>query len=465
MKNYIKYILVFACIVSVSACQKFVDIKKSGSQSFIETTKDVQLVLDNYDLFNVEYPIDGEISADDYYMDDNRYSSDVIQAEDKALYIWQASAIRASSAQWVASYNKVYHCNLLLEALANLPATEDQATVNNLRGSALFLRAYALWPLAQIYIKPYSNANLQGPGLPIHTKSDINDVPGRGTVKETYDAILKDLNEAVGLLNTTSSISSRPNKAAAYAMLARVYLSMEDYPNALSSADAALKIKSDLIDFNSLDAGSFNPFPRFNKEVIFHSVVYKENSVLEVGYGDEDKALIAPEIINAYQDNDLRKQLYVKENLDVPNPSGTYRFIGNYEGAVGSATLFNGLAADELYLIRAECYARANQTGSAVNDMNKLLVTRWADGTYPGFSASSADNALSKTLLERRKELLMRGLRWTDLRRLNKDSKFAKTLTRTVNGTAYTLPANDPRYTLLIPQEVITNSKLPQNIR
>ncbi|MBD1362675.1 RagB/SusD family nutrient uptake outer membrane protein [Mucilaginibacter sp. ZT4R22] len=465
MKNYIKYILFFALIITVSACQKYVDIKKSGSQSFIETTKDVQLILDNYDLFNVNYPLDGEISADDYYLDDNRYNSDVIQPEDRALYIWQETAIRASATQWVASYNKIYHCNLALEALDKLKAAEDPAVVNNLRGSALFLRAYALWPLAQTYIKPYSNSTLQEPGLPVHTKSDINDVPGRGTVKETYDAIVNDLTEAVSLLNTTSSIVSRPNKAAAYAMLARVYLSMEDYPNALASADAALKIKSDLIDFNTLNLGSYNPFPRFNNEVIFHSIIDKQNSVLEVGYGDEDDALIVPEIVNAYDGSDLRKQLYIKENLDVPVPSGTYRFVGNYEGAVASPALFNGLAVDELYLVRAECYARANQTADALADMNKLLITRWVNGSYPGFTAASSEDALTKILLERRKELLMRGLRWSDLRRLNHDSRFAKTLSRTVKGKVYTLLPNDPRYTLLIPQEVITYSKLPQNIR
>lgn len=465
MKYYIRYIFALVGMMTATACQKYVDIKKSGSQSFIETAKDCQLILDNYDLFNTNYPIDGEIAADDYYLDDNRYNSDVITLEDKALYTWQPAAIRASSTQWVASYNKVYHCNLVLEALEKLQGTEQPGVINNLRGSALFLRAYAMWPLAQMYIKPYGTAALQEPGLPIHTKSDINDLPGRGTVKATYDAMLKDLTDAAGLLNPTSSISSRPNKAAAYAMLARVYLSMEDYPNALLNADAALKLKNDLWDFNTLNLDSYNPFPRFNKEVIFHAVIDFHNSVLEVGYGDENKALIDPAIIQAYGVNDLRKQLLVKENLDVPVPTGTYRFIGNYEGAVGSSALFNGLAVDELYLIRAECHARAGQTTEAANDMNTLLSTRWTTGTYTGFVAANATDALGKILLERRKELLMRGLRWTDLRRLNKDSRFAKQLSRTVNGTVYTLPANDPRYTLLIPQEVITNSTLAQNSR
>ncbi|WP_256009406.1 RagB/SusD family nutrient uptake outer membrane protein [Desertivirga xinjiangensis] len=465
MKKIIKNILALVFIVALSSCQKFVDIKKSGSQSFIETTDDCQLILDNYDLFNINYPLDGEISGDDYYMDDTRYNADVITSEDKALYTWQATAMRSSATQWVSSYNKIYHCNLVLEALDELNGTGNETVLNNLRGTALFLRAYALWPLAQLYIKPYDANNLEEPGLPIHTKSDINDVPGRGTVQETYAAIVDDLTRAAVLLNHTSSISSRPNKAAAYAMLARVYISMEDYPKALATADAALAIKKDLIDYNTLNLGSYNPFQRFNKEVIFHSVILQQNSVLEVGYGDEDKALIATDIVKAYQPDDLRKQVLVKENLDVPQPSGTYRFVGNYEGAVGSSVLFNGLAVDELYLIRAECYARSGQTASAVADMNTLLATRFATGTYAGFNAVNAEDALRKILVERRKQLLMRGLRWTDLRRLNKDPRFATDISRTINGTTYTLPANDSRYTLLIPQEVITNSKLQQNTR
>ncbi|HVK46647.1 MAG TPA: RagB/SusD family nutrient uptake outer membrane protein, partial [Pseudobacter sp.] len=187
--------------------------------------------------------------------------------------------------------------------------------------------------------------------------------------------------------------------------------------------------------------------------------------VLEVGYGDEDNAIISPEIINAYANDDLRKQLYVKENMDVPVPSGTYRFVGNYEGAVASSALFNGLAVDELYLVRAEAEARKGNTSAALKAINDLLVTRWEAGTYTDMTATDANDALGKILPERRKELLMRGLRWTDLRRLNQETRFAETLTRTVAGATYTLPPNDARYTLLIPQEVITNSSLPQNVR
>lgn len=73
---------------------------------------------------------------------------------------------------------------------------------------------------------------------------------------------------------------------------------------------------------------------------------------------------------------------------------------------------------------------------------------------------------LHKIILERRKELVFRGLRWTDLRRLNKETEFAITLRRTVKGMEYVLPPNDPRYTQQIPFSVISfNKDMPQNIR
>jgi len=98
-------------------------------------------------------------------------------------------------------------------------------------------------------------------------------------------------------------------------------------------------------------------------------------------------------------------------------------------------------------------------------DLDTLLVIRRKTDTYVPLTAGSADEALSIVLTERRKELVMRGLRWTDLGRLNEDSRFAKTLTRQIAGTSYTLPPNDPRYVLLIPNEVIQFTKMEQNSR
>ncbi|TCC99510.1 RagB/SusD family nutrient uptake outer membrane protein [Pedobacter hiemivivus] len=452
-----------------SSCEKYLDVKSENTQAFIETAEDCQLVLDNYAAMNVGYPSDGEASADDYYLRESTYSGSATDLENKALYTWEPAAQRESSTpQWINPYKVVFNANLVLEALEKLKGgSTSQATLDALRGSALFFRSYAFWTLAQQYANAYLPATAgQDAGIPLRLSPDFNDQYGRGTVQQTYDRITQDLQEAAGLLPPASLVSARPNKAAAYAMLARTYLSMEDYPKALTNAESALAtLPADhLLDFNNL-LDMDPPFLRFNKEVIFHSVMVGQPLINPNTFG----ARIVPELVDAYADNDLRKDLFLAPNTGSAHV-GTFRFRGNYDETTTSA-LFNGLAADEMYLIKAECYARANNIPAAMTALNTLLVTRWATGTYVNMTAGSVDEALTKILAERRKELLMRGLRWTDLRRLNRDNRFKVNIERKLaraDKTLYivsTLPANDLRYTLLIPRQVIRNTGAEQNPR
>lgn len=473
-------------IICMTACQKFVSVKKTSSQSYMTTANDCQQLLDNYSNMNTGYPADGEISADDYYVIGESLKSGVnppVSQEEKDLYAWKPDARRKlASPNWLGPYYVTYNANLVLETLDKLdPAKEDPAILNTLKGSALFYRGYALWFVAQLYAKPYDAATAaQDPGVPIRVKSDINEKSVRGTVKGTYDHIIKDLSDAVNLLPVTSSVATRPNKVAAYAMLARVYLSMEDYTNALANATAAINLKSSLVDYNGISTLSNSPFIRYNAEVIFHSISYYQVSnglagqVLYPGAAPNNIAKINLSLVNSYNSNDLRRAIFFKANSGVH--AGSFRFTGNYEQTFNFIpTFFNGLAVDELLLTRAECYARAGKLTEALTDLNTLLGKRWKTGTYTDLlvtdpATDTQDEVLTKVLEERRKELVMRGLRWTDLRRLNKDPRFKKDLTRTITlagvvTETYTLPANDPRYTLLLPEEVTTTTDLTQNQR
>jgi tetratricopeptide (TPR) repeat protein len=469
----IKILSAFMLCMALLSCQKFVDIQKSSNQTFMTTANDCQLLLDNYTYMNTGYPVDAEISADNYYTTAASYNEGVLPVitfEEIALHSWQPFAIRAKAdANWLNPYFVTSNANLVLETVEKIiPGSEDPVKINTVKGSALFYRAYTLWLVAQMYAKPYTAATAaQDPGVPIRLTSDINDKSSRGTVHDTYSQILSDLSLAVNLLPVTSSIATRPNKVAAYAMLARTYLSMEDYPNALINANAAIQIKGELLDYNSstVNKVSNTPFPRYNKEVIFHCVTFR-SPILSPGIASTNTAKIDPALVASYHPNDIRSRVFVKANSG--DHAGSYRFTGNYEQA-STSVLFAGLAVDEMYLTRAECYARTGDKDKAMADLNKLLENRWTTGTYTYQSAATADDALTKVLEERRKELLMRGLRWTDLRRLNKDPARKKNLTRslTINGvtTTYSLPANDVRYVLLIPQNVIDNSTIAQNQR
>jgi tetratricopeptide (TPR) repeat protein len=462
MKTYQMMIIILAGLLSAS-CEKYLDVKANSTQVFLKTSEDCQKLLDDYGVMNTIYPSDAEASAGDTYLTDASYNSASagLTAEDRTIYTWQEQAIR-SVGQWRNIYFKIYEVNTVLDLLDNLSDKPDQTTINRLRGAALFYRAFAFWQIAQSYAPPYTAADAdQQPGIPIRLESDINEVLVRGTVSQTYARIVQDLKEAVDLLPVSVSVSSRPSKVAALAMLARVYLSMEDYSQAQSSANAALQIKSDLLDYRTISTTSLTPFTRFHAEVIFQATMTR-TPLLAPGVASSSSSVlkIVPELVAQYEVGDLRRSIFLKQVDLMPN---VYTFSGNYEQAFNGA-YFVGLAVDELYLIRAECYARGGDASLAMADLNKLLRMRWS-GTYTDKTAGTADQALTLVLTERRKELLLRGLRWSDLRRLNRDPRFAVTLKRTVLGVEYTLPPNALRYTLLIPSEVINLSAHMQNKR
>jgi hypothetical protein len=166
-------------------------------------------------------------------------------------------------------------------------------------------------------------------------------------------------------------------------------------------------------------------------------------------------------LFSSYDSNDLRKQLFFKKNVD-----NTYGFKGSYNGtgARGEARNFSGITTDEMYLIRAECFARAQNKDSAMSYLNTLMQNRWRNTSWSPITASDSQDALNKVLNERRRELVWRCIRWSDLRRFNLENANI-TLTRIVNGTVYTLPPNDLRWVMLIPWEVINTTNIQQNPR
>ncbi len=156
-----------------------------------------------------------------------------------------------------------------------------------------------------------------------------------------------------------------------------------------------------------------------------------------------------------YDNNDLRKGGFFRVN------TGYQQFKGSY--AASASVLFSGIAVDELYLIRAESSARLNRVADAMADLNLLLKSRWRSTvTFPVISAANQTDALNIILLERRKELLMRGLRWIDIKRLNKEGANIVPQ-RIINGKTFSLPTDSRFYALPLPDDIIQQAGIPQN--
>lgn len=439
------------------ACTKqdeWLDIKSNRSDITPGTLENYQAILD-YDIFmNDNYPGMPLVSADNYYLTYTNWLG--ISNYGKNVHVWAQEIYQGTITigDWNNPYIMAGYANIVLEGLEKIKQTpQNRLDRENAKGSALFYRAYAFYNLISEFAKPYSAATAAtDPGIPIRLTSDINQISVRASVKEGYDRITSDLKQAIDLLPVTGLYQTRPGKTAAEALLARVYLNMEDYSNAGSYADKALNRVNRLIDFNSLPLTAAKPFPTFpnNAEVIF----YAANSILSINILN---GLVDSNLLRSYAANDLRKSAFY-----TTNSNGTI-FKGQY---TGSSYPFGGLATNELYLIRAEASARAGNTASALQDLNSLLSKRWKTGTFVPYTANNAETALILVLAERRKELPFTGtLRWEDLRRLNKDSRFAQTLTRVMNAQTYTLEPGDPRYVLPIPDNEIRLSGIAQNPR
>ncbi len=440
-------IIIFGFITS--SCKKYLDAKPDSKLFVPQTLNDYQTLLDNSNNMNRQVAWSGEGSSDDYYILNDYWS--YLEFYQQNVYIWAKQSIPdAIQNDWSLTYLPVYYSNIVLEGIQKItPNASNESQWDNLEGSALFFRSKYFFDAVLLWAKAYDkNTAATDLGIPLRLTSDFNERSVRSSVKECYERIIQDVKESAILLPATPVHVMRPSKPAAYALLARAYLSTQQYDSAVVYANKCLQLRNTLIDYNTLDSAASFPIPQFNKEVIMDFEI--PGSIWWLNY------TIDTTLINSYAPNDLRKSIFFLN----PGWAGSGQsFKGSYDG---SYNLFFGLATDEMYLTRAECYAREDNLTASLNDLNALLLKRWKTGTFVPVTATNADELLNKILIERRKELLIRGIRWMDLKRLNKAGANI-VLTRNINNQLYSLLPNDNRYALPIPDIIISLTGMQQN--
>ncbi len=456
MKKVIIYAVLLANSLVLTSCNKYLDANPDKSLVVPTKIKELQGLMDQDAMYSI-YPANSILADDNFYYTAANFATltDAVAAS----YTWSDNANALDD--WSGIYNRILYCNIALGEIDNLvDIYSSQVEKNNVKGSALFYRAYNFFEATQIFSPQYVPATAETDlGIPLKTSPDAENQTIRATMKDSYEKILSDLKIAINLLPATQTVSTyktRPSAAACYGELARIYLVIGNYDSAFRYADQCLQTYNTLIDYNNttdVALTSTTPFKRFNNEVIFHTSS-RSSSGASAGFG---KQMVDTILYSSYVANDLRKSAFYKVNT----PGFTFK--GNYNAS--TLQLFTGLAVDEIYLIRSECYARNGNMLNALNDLNTLLVKRWVTGTFTPLTTANTPDVLSVILKERRKELVFRGLRWSDLRRLNLDEKYKTTIVRNVNNQTYSLTPNDKKYTFLIPQIVIDQSGISQNPR
>lgn len=429
MKTKILHTIIILHLVFASCEKGWLEEKRDLSIIVPTTLKDMRLLLNNDRPMAQDGKIFAELAADDYYTLEDQLNS--LPPFWRSAYLWDLDNLYEPTEQsldWNTAYRQVLIANVVLEGLENIEP--DQSTLieyNDVKGGALFFRAKAYFNLVETYGIAYNPATAKNDrGIPLRLKADVNAPIEYASVQETWDKITVDLKQAATLLKPLPTVLPNASRCATHALLARVYLCLHDYEQAWKYADLSLQDKSDLLDYNSLNTTIQFPITRFNPEIILHNEMVAISSVQMT-----TNARIVDDLYNAYDENDLRKVLYFRRLTD-----GKYGFQGSY---TGTNQVFTGIAVNEVYLTRAECNARLGNIEDSMTDLNTLLRKRYVTGEFTEIEASTKEEALGIVLQERRKELLRRAVRWSDIRRLTSVGELSKTFTRTWQNKEYVL--------------------------
>lgn len=449
---YKRNMIAVSIVVLLIACSgEFLDVKPQKQQVIVETLQDVSALLDNAGVLNrTDYY--RMISDGDFYYTDSKILS--ISEVQRNLYLWNVDIDPSglNNSPWDLPYQQIMYANIALEILEEMHGYEDnQKFWDELYGRALFFRAWAHYNLLQDFAEGYDGSMDNQLGVPIITESTFPRLTQRETLLEVYRFIIDELTEALEYLPQQAQVKTRPSVQAAHALMARVYLNIGDFDNALLFAERALEINGTLLDFNTLSLTGTLPFSQFNFSTHPEIIFFTSSNVPLVATAG---IVCAEEIYSGYRDNDLRKDIFFNEEK---------LYTGTYSGA--SSYHFTGLAIDELYLVQAESLTRLNRPEEAREVMKELLRSRFLDSDITIDMPDNQVELLEWIFEERQKELVGRGTRWTDLKRLNRDSETQTDLSRIYNGEQYVLPANSSRYVFAIPLDEIEISGLEQNVR
>ncbi|RZK63489.1 MAG: hypothetical protein EOO92_28720, partial [Pedobacter sp.] len=331
-------LLISYCLCS---CDKdFLDTKPNQELLIPHKVSDLQALLDNTAIMNTS-PALNMIADDDAYVTVDGLAS-FRTAPERNLYLWKENPYEGAVIfDWRNLYQQIFYANVVLDNLERIGDEQIQKDDYKLvMGSGLFFRAMGHYQLAQQFCKAYSSNAEQDLGIPLRLNSNVTERYKRANLQQTYEQILNDLLLAKDLLPKVYFYKSRPSKAAALALLAKVSLSMGEYQKAMDYADQCLQINGKLINFNTLVLTSNAPFPEtlpFGNEEI---ILYTNPSVLS--FVGSSQFRIDTALYQTYNVNDLRKQAFFRIR-----GVNHYTFKG-----------YQGINIPEMYLIRAEVNAR-----------------------------------------------------------------------------------------------------------
>lgn len=382
-------------------------------------------------------------------------------------------------------YRQIFGANTIIDVLGGNDVVPTNATDKATMGQSKAMRAYAYFYLSQLYAKEYGTGTEKI--LPLYTEpapKQLN-LP-KSTAKEVWDQMVKDLTDAITLLDGFSRTSKdQVDKNVAKGLLTYV-LAARGTPQDWAQVETLTKDIMEAYPKTTPSelTGGFNnvatPSWMWGVDLTLSQGIdlvswWGQVDLFTYSYAwAGDPKLIDESLYNAIHADDVRKgqfdppnggfesdpqavdEGYEDGDLDYMPINKFYspeRIIGG-QRQVTSDLIY--MRADEFYLLNAEAKARLGKDGEARLALSTFLSDRIADRSY--LSGLSGQALLDEIYLQTRIELWGEGKAYLAMKR-NK-----ATVVRGSNhffDEGVPIPYNDPRLTFVIPQaEVLNNPNL-----
>lgn len=434
MTNIIKIVLIVAATAAFMACEDTLQVEPQQSVSSEVATQSNTGIRAVYNrgyraqMFTAYWGqrmvMAGDVLADNGVSNPNnsgRYTNEPINALGTGVGGW-------------GRYSGINDLNTVIKHTPTVDGFTDGER-SRILGETLALRALAYHDLVKVYgYEPTKIVDGWDRGVILRTEPtetiDAADFRSRASVTAVYEQIEMDLLESVSLL--TQSDGEAPfymNRAAAHALLARVYLYWERWDDAIEHATLAIN-QSGISVAGPDEVGPAMYAAEPNPESLFE---LKFTSSESLGVNVALSSALTPnvwldvlpseELLATYGPNDVRNSLYPLAEENYESAIGTQnegrRYVAKYEATVATHTdNVPVIRISEVYLTRAEAYAERGNAGDDVlanNDLNEIRTNRGLDAN------TDLSNLVDEILLERRRELAFEGHRWQDLKRKGMD--------------------------------------------
>lgn len=376
-----------------------------------------------------------------------------------ANFFWNEEYDRAKFIErddlYNSTYKRIAKLNILLDGIDDAKGS-DVLRVKG-KAQAHLLRAYNYFVLVNVFAKPYAKATAATDrAIIVRDEFNMESTPAQSTVQEVYDFIQADIQASLADLPEQKDNPYRPGKALGYALKAKVHLYKGELDVAIDAAKKVFDYKVGLWDLEQYANDKVgNPMVVVDFDMPECLVHFNGNNSM-----DPEPVHITKELASLFEDNDLRKSLFLFRSPHPMAEKGSLCF-GTYSKVRWNVA---GMRLSEVYLILAECYARKGMVQEALDQVNALRQYRFKAEDFTLLEAANAEEARQIVVDERRRELMLTNNSFFDMKRYTVIPEYRRTLKKVVSGIEYSLDPDSHLYVIPFSIEALeSNPNLIQN--